>query len=253
MKYVVIAVIALLMARADLFLGLVDRLLEKSEPKTVEVDASEVKKNELVSVAQDQSLKQTPKQTFLVLLEDFHANPVPEIHDRAMTIFRDNPTMFGQKLDTELEAQIFHWRDLLNNNEPEAAKFMLDLTNILQGENLDMMKKFFSLWMDINMEHFVAAYSKTKDTNCSIASTFGDNIPEEEKLNEYVEREDALKAFVAKEKIEPIQKNLANNCLLVLQIEIAKFPPRPSEESSPEESSAVPAPMPTPDQGGVSP
>jgi hypothetical protein len=57
MKYVVIAVIALLMARADLFLGLVDRLLEKSEPKTVEVDASEVKKNELVSVAQDQSLK----------------------------------------------------------------------------------------------------------------------------------------------------------------------------------------------------
>jgi hypothetical protein len=160
--------------------------------------------------------------------------------------------MFNQKLDPQLENEIFRWRDLLNNNEPEAAKFMQDLMNILQGENLEMMKRFFSLWMDINMEHFLAAYSKTKDTNCSIA-TMLDNIPEEERLNEYVEREDALKAFVAKEKVDPIQKNLANNCLLVLQIEIAKFPPRPVEESSPEESSAVPVPVPTPDQGGVSP
>lgn len=242
------------MARADLFLGLFDRIVEKSAPSPVEVDTSEVKSNELVSVAQDQNLKQTPRQTFLALLEDFHANPVQQIHDRAIAIFKDNPTMFNQKLDPQLENEIFRWRDLLNNNEPEAAKFMLDLMNILQGENLDMMKRFFSLWMDINMEHFLAAYSKTKDTNCSIAAIFGDNIPEEEKVNEYVEREDALKAFVAKEKVDPIQKNLANNCLLVLQIEIAKFPPRPlTEDDAPEESSVVPVPVPTPDQGGVSP
>jgi len=223
----------------------------------VEIDASGVKSNELVSVAQDANLKQTPRQTFIALLEDFHANPVQPIHERAMVIFKDNPTMFSQKLDPQLENEIFRWRDLLNNNDPEAAKFMLDLMNILQGENLDMMKRFFSLWMDINMENFIAAYSKTKDTNCSIASIFGDNIPEEEKLNEYVEREDSLKAFVMKDKVDPVQKNLANNCLLVLQIEIAKFPPRPvSEEDTSDESNVVvpvPTPIPTPDQGGVSP
>lgn len=254
MKYVVIVVIALLMARADLFLGIVDRLLEKSEPAPVEVDASEVKTNELVPVGQDQSLKQTPRKTFLVLLEDFNANPIPSIHERAMSIFKDNPTMFGQKLDPELESQIFRWRDLLNNNEPEAAKFMLSLMNILQGENLEMMKRFFSLWMDINMEHFIAAYSKTKDTNCMIAAIFGDNIPEEEKYNEYVEREDALKAFIAKEKIEQVQRTLANNCLLVLGIEMAKIAPKPvPEESGADDQNSVPVPLPTPDQGGVSP
>jgi hypothetical protein len=263
MKYVAIAIVALLMARADLFLGIVDRLLEKSEPAPVEVDASGIKTNELVPVGKDQSLKQTTKQTFIALLEDFHGNPIPEIHDRAMTIFKENPTMFSQKLDPELESEIFRWRDLLNNNEPEAVKFMLDLMNILQGENLEMMKRFFSLWMEINMEHFIAAYSKTRDVNCSIAKTFGDNIPEEEKINEYVEREDALKIIVAKEKLDPVQKNLATNCLLVLQIEIAKIAPKPAPEEQPAPVAVdpngvpepVPAPeqVPTPDQGGVSP
>lgn len=253
MKYVVIVIIALLMARADLFLGLFDRLVEKSQPAPAEVDTSEVKSNELVPVAQDQSLKQTPRQTFIALLEDFHANPIQPIHERAMAIFKDNPTMFTQKRDPELEAAVFRWRDLLNNNEPEAAKFMQNLMNILQGENLEMMKRFFSLWMDINMEHFIAAYSKTKDTNCSIA-TILDNIPEEEKLNEYIEREDALKILVTKEKIDPVQKTLANNCLLVLQIEIAKFPPRPVfEEGATEESTPTPNPLPAQDQGGVQP
>lgn len=269
MKYVVIAIIALLMARADLFLGIVDRLLEKSEPAPVEVDTTEIKTNELVPVAQDGTLKQTPRETFIALLEDFHTNPIPEIHERAMVIFKENPTMFGQKLDQELESKIFLWRDHLNNNEPEAVKFMYDLLNILQGENLAMMRRFFSLWMDINMENFVAAYSKTKDSNCTIATTFGDAIPEEEKLNEYIEREDALKAFVLKEKIDPLQKTFASNCLLVLQIEISKIAPKPASEDQPViDPNAVPAaipqiapvdptaplvPVPTPDQGGVSP
>jgi hypothetical protein len=250
MKYVVIAIIALLMARADLFLGIVDKLLEKSEPAPVEVDASEVKSKELVPVAQDGSLKQTPRKTFLALLEDFQANPIAPIHERAMAIFKDNPTMFNQKLDQELEAQIFRWRDLMNNNEPEGVKFMNDLMNILQGENLDMMKRFYSTWMDINMENFIAAYTKTKDTNCTVAALFSGVIPEEEMYNEYVEREDILKAFVAREKIEPVHRIFANNCLLVLQIEIGKLAPKyqaPPEEAGATETNVIPV-IP-PDQG----
>ena len=88
-----------------------------------------------------------------------------------------------------------------------------------------MVKKFFALWMDINMEQFLVAYSKTKDSNCIIATTFGDPIPENEKLNEYYEREDALKALLAKENINPVVEALAKNCLLVLGLEIAKIAP----------------------------
>jgi hypothetical protein len=239
MKYVLIVVVALLMARADLFLGVFDRLMERSEPVSLDTNASGIKPKELISVAEDRNLKQTPRQTFLVLLEDFHSNPAPQIHDRAIAIFKDNPTMFNQILDSELEAQIFRWRDLLNNNDSETSKFMLNLMNILQGENLEMMKRFFSFWMDINMDHFIAAYSKTKDSNCSIATTFPYAIPEKERLHEFLERQDALKAFIAKDKIETAQKNLATNCLMVLELEIAKLPPQPFPENVDPENNKV--------------
>lgn len=251
MKYVVIVIIALLMARADLFLGLADKLFENTGPAPVEVDDTQVESNKIVPVAQDGSLKRTPRQTFLVLLEDFHTNPTEAIHSTAMGIFKNHPTMFGQKLDPELEAQIFRLRDLMNNNEPEAVKFFNNLLNILQGENLQMMKRFYSLWMDINIENFISAYSKTRDTNCTVASLFGSPLPEEEMYYEYLEREEKLKAFVSKEKTEPVQKALANNCLLVLQLEIGKLAPK--FQTPPEEDENTGSSNLTPDQSGVSP
>ncbi len=226
MKYVLIAAIVILAVRVDYWLGLFDKANENLGPTPVEVDTTGITNNrEIVGIKQDLSLKQTPKETYLALLEDFRSSPSSQIREKAMMIFKENPTMFNQKLDVVLEASVFRWRDLLNNNDPEAVNFMLDLMNILQGENQFMMKRFFSLWMEINMEHFIAAYSRTRDTNCTIATLFGDSIPEEEKINEYYDREAALKTFLAKEKIEPAQKALATNCLLVLGIEIAKTAP----------------------------
>lgn len=228
MKYVVIAAIVILAVRVDYWLSLFDKANENLGPTQVEVDTSGISNTrEMVGMKQDLSLRQTPKDTFLALLEDFHSSPSSAIREKAIMIFKENPTMFNQKLDPILEANVFRWRDLLNNNDPEAVNFMLDLMNILQGENQLMMKRFFSLWMEINMEHFIAAYSRTRDSNCSIATLFGDTIPEEEKINELYSREDALKAFLTKEKIEPAQKALATNCLLVLGIEIAKAAPAP--------------------------
>ena len=235
MKYVVILVLAILIVRIDYFLNMFEKATEKTAPEPVEVDAADIRSDRsTIPFGDDQSLKQTPKKTFLVLLEAFHANPTATIRERALTILKANPTMFSAKLDTELESKVFSWRDLLNNNEPEAVNFMMDLMNILQGENLLMMRRFFSLWMEIDMPNFVAAYSRSKDVNCTIATTFGDNIPEAEKHHELYERETALKLLLTKEKIDPLQKSLATNCLLVLGIEIAKIPPKPATEDQPE-------------------
>ena len=59
-----------------------------------------------------------------------------------------------------------------------------------------------------------------------------------------------IKAFIAKEKADPVQKALANNCLLVLQIEIAKIAPKAEPA---EEAPADPNSVPATDQGGVAP
>jgi hypothetical protein len=238
MKYIAILSLVVAIVRIDFILGLFDKASQNMEPEPIEVDASDIRSDrETIPVNQDANLKQTPKGTFFALLEDFHTNPVPSIHERAMMILKDNPQMFTQKLDPELESQISRWRDLLNNNNQEAVKFMLSLLNTLQGENHEMMKRFFSLWMEIDMVNFLAAYSQTKDVNCTIAALFGDPIPEEEKINEYYERDDALNAFLAKENINPVHKALATNCLLVIGVEIAKIAPKNTEpENSPGET-----------------
>ena len=227
MKYVLILVVVVLMIRIDWILKQFDSLRDRvSAPARTEVQTSEIQSNrEIIPVSEDASLKQTPRMVFLALLDDFHSAPEKAVRERAMEYFKGHPTIFTTKLDQDLESTIFRWRDLLNNNEPELTPFLLDLLNILQGENLEMLKRFFSLWMEINMDHFLAAYSKTKDVNCMIVTTFGDNIPEEEKINEYVEREDALKKFVVKEGVNPVELALAKNCLLVLGLEIQKRAP----------------------------
>jgi hypothetical protein len=233
MKYVVIFAISIFLVRIDFWLGLLDKAGDRFAPEPVEINTSDIATNrELVGMGQDPALKRTTKETFFSLLEDFHSTPTNDIREKAISILKDSPAMFGPTLDSVLEANIFRWRELLNNNEPELVVFLLDLMNILQGENLLMVKRFWSLWMEINMEHFLAAYSRSKDSNCMIVTTFGDNIPEEEKLNEYYEREDALKAF-----------------LLVLGLEIAK---RTTPESPTPDPNSI-APEPPAQAIGVSP
>ena len=57
-------------------------------------------------------------------------------------------------------------------------------------------------------------------------------------MNEYFERAEALKVLLNKEKIDPLHKALATNCLLVLDIELAKSAPPLTPES------IVPQPQP---------
>lgn len=224
MKYVVIIAIVILAVRVDYWLTLFEKASARFTPGAAEIKTNDVKTNrEIVGMGQDLSLKQSKRETFLALLEDFRSSPSSSLREQALIIYKENPKMFGPILDKSLEAVVFRWRDLLNNNEPEVANFLLDLMNVLEGENLLMVKRFFSLWMEINMEHFIAAYARSKDPNCQIATYFGDSIPEEEKINEYYERAEALKMMLLKVNILPTQKALATNCKLVLEISIEKI------------------------------
>lgn len=228
MKYLVVLVIVAVLVRIDVVLRLFDKASEKLAPKAPESQVSDITSDrEVVSMTDDQNLKQTPKQIFLVLLETFHGSPTKDIRERAMNHFKSHPTMFGQKLDKDLETAVFNWRDQLNLNRQEMVSFLLDLQNVLQGENQEMIKRFFALWMEIDMENFLAAYSRTKDTNCMVAATFGDSIPEEEKLNEYYDRESAIAKILTNERLDPAVRALATNCQTVLNIQISKMAPAP--------------------------
>lgn len=235
MKYIVALAIVIFLVRIDFFLGQIEKATKRFTPAPPEIEATVVQPGrQLIPVSQDKSLKQSPREVFLSLLGSFRGSPDSSLRERAMEIFKSHPTMFSSKLDPELESQIFRWQELLHNNEPEVVPFLINLMNILQGENLLMLKRFFALWIDINLDNFLTAYIKTKDTNCMIITTFGHNIPEEEKLNEYYDREDALKEYLARPNIEPSQKALATNCLLVLGLEISKLAPVAAPVSEPE-------------------
>ncbi len=247
MKYVALAAIVILFVRIDFILDLVDRTYQKyaDGAPAAEVDGTRASR-ETYPVKDDRVLRRTPRDNFLGLLDDFHAAPTPELRNQAIGLLRANPKLFGAKLDRDLEAHVFRWRDLLINNRPEVVNMVLELGQLLQGENLELLNRFFALWMDIQMEHFIAAYVRTKDVNCVIAPVFGDAIPEEEKLFEYYDREEALKAFLAREKIDPAQKQLAANCLLQLGLVIQKLAPAPAGPGAPGaeagDSAAEPAP-----------
>lgn len=246
MKYALILVVIVLFTRIDYIMGLFDSASEKLGSNQGGTEVSEtITPRELIPVNKDLTLQKSKKDTFFALLEDFHTSPTAEIRNRAIEILKANPTMFSQTLDKGLENNIFQWRDLLNNNEPEVINFLNELLLTLQGENQTMVKRFYALWMDINMDNFLAAYSRTKDTTCSIATLFGDKIPEEEILNEYVERQDVLTTFLAKEKIDPVHKQLATNCSLQLKIVIDKLTPAQVPETLPEAESES-APIATP-------
>jgi hypothetical protein len=244
MKYVLIIFGIAILLRIDFILDLFDRANRNMENREPVVEVSESKSDRsVISVDQDQMLNTPPKDTFFAFLDAFHSAPDAEIRIRAISWLKEHPKLFNQMLDTDLESKIFKWREHLNNNNQEVVNFILDLMVVLPGENQDILKNFFALWMDINMENFIISYSRTKDTNCSIATTFGDPIPEEEKVNDYYQRVDSLKIILQKEKIEPIQKALATNCLLQLETLLQKLNPvaTPVEPPPSEAASTNPA------------
>ena len=223
MKYVWIAVVVVLLVRVDFVIRFFDKVAERYQnSKRVEIKANElVSETELVSVRDDMTLKSTPRRTFLSLLDDFQVAPHPTIRERALELLKNNQGMFTQKLDKDLESSIFKWRDLMTQKNKSAQGFLLELMKLVKGENLDMLKHFFSYAIDVDIKDFLTVYSKSDDTNCLIMGYLGDRLSDQEKYNELLERAKVLDAYVATPTFDP-QKPFAEKCQIVLRLELDK-------------------------------
>lgn len=225
MKYVWIAIVVVLLTRIDYVMKIFQKTADKIQPSSkVEVSSNEITNNDqLISVQNDVALKTSPRQTFLNVLKDFSVSPDKSLHDKAFEVFKNHPTIFTEFLDKELESDIYQWRNLVLQKNKATYDFLLELQNILRGENLEMVKRFFSLVIDNDMTNFLLMYSKTKDSNCLIITYIADRLSEEESYNELNERMIALNSLISVEKVEPVLKTYGLRCQMVLKIQLDKL------------------------------
>ncbi|HXH75022.1 MAG TPA: hypothetical protein VNJ08_08655 [Bacteriovoracaceae bacterium] len=263
MKYVYIFIVVIILVRIDILIHGVETLISKAKKTNVQTEAlpsSDPQTNNIIPFTEDKSINQGPKSTFYILLDDFHINPIKSVREQLIEVLRKNPSIVGIKLDPVFEGEIFKLTDLIYNKNTELPYLLLDFLEILQGENLEMVKRFFTIMMDNDLERFLKAYSRGKDTNCMIANLLGHRVPEEELVFEYREREEKLTQFLTGEKIDPAISGLAKKCLLVLQLHLNKLAPEPTaeEKAAQAEAAAVdpavaPTPTPTPAEAGAVP
>lgn len=268
MKYVVIFLAVIALAKIDMiilgFEKIGESLKKTSKPAPV-VPTNIVQSDDHVSIKEDKAIGRTPKSEFFTLLDDFHLNPSKENRMALIDLLRKHPTILGPKLDTAFEGEIFKMVDLIYNKSPELPLLLVDLLSVLQGENYEMIKRFSAILLDNDPDRFFLTFARSKDSNCSIAGLMGFRVPDEELFNEYVEREDLIAEFQAKEKIDPSAANYARICMMVLKMQLNKLSPpdgyapapaaaepAPATQAEPEPAPA-PAPAPTPAPAPVTP
>ncbi len=260
MKYVWILVVVVVMVRIDFFISLIESTTSKISKST----APEMKVNEVVSTTEmipiknDQALKVSPRSKFLSMLEDFRIDASATLRSQAIEHLKSNPQLFNDILDKDLESRIYQWRDLLSQRNPETHYFLLDLLQYLKGENQNMVRRFYSLAMDIDLADFLTIYSKSKDTTCEIGVLAADTLPEDELFNELAERLTALEVFLKQDKLDTGIKVMALRCEASIKLVLAKMqlaaqappesvPPTPSPESTPNPSPEPAPPVPSPE------
>lgn len=235
MKYVWIVIAVVLIVRIDVFLKLFDKTVGKIEKSsTTETKISDISASqELIPIADNAALKSSPKTTFINLLNNFHQSPRKDNRELALNELRTNPTMFNSTLDKDFESQVYLWRDLVTQGSEEAGLFLVELMKYTTGENYNMIRRFFSLWIDADIDEFLKLYSKSKDSNCQAITLFADPVPDDERLGELYERETDLNEFLTKQASDPILKKYADTCLLMLKVEISKLAPAPVPSAAP--------------------
>jgi hypothetical protein len=265
MKYVVILIVVVVLVRIDVVLKLFDKTAGKIQNSSEEINNEDIMPGtDLVPMDNDLSLKTSPYKTFLSMLNDFKSTGDANVKDKAIEILRANPIMFSDKLDVGLETAISGLRDLLMQRDKVTHGFLIEIMKSLKGENLEMVRRFFSFAIDIDLPEFLSVYAKSSDVNCLVMGYLGDNLPVEEKYNELAERLVVLEAFLNTEKALPY-KAFGNRCLMVLRLEIDKLKTvvspnenlgtPPTDESIPPtiltapvtDPNAVPTPAPEPD------
>ncbi|MFL5784347.1 MAG: hypothetical protein ACJ76H_07065 [Bacteriovoracaceae bacterium] len=232
MKYVLLFVVAILLMKIDAVIELGEKawmtVKSEEEPRDRPEDLGDAKE----IVRSEDNVKLTPRQQYLNFLDSFRNSPDLVFREKAMALFKEHPMMFTEKLDKDLEARIYSWRDLAVQNTPELPLFLLDLANILKGENREIVTRFFSVVMDLNIDMFIANYPRTKDQNCAPVLLIEAAVPAEEKFPELYERMGVLEEFLARENLPADKKLYANLCLNLLKIYLEKEAPKAAPEDS---------------------
>lgn len=230
MKYVYILLVVIMLVRIDLVIHGIETLMSNIKSSSAPAIATPVlpQPDDLISIQEGNAVNLKPRSVFFSLLDDFHTNPTAEVRASAINVLMKNPTIFGPKLDRTLEGEIFKLSDLIYNKNKELPNFLMNLTELLKDENLEMVNRFFTIMLDSNPEMFLRTYTRSKDTNCIIAGLLGHRVPDEELVPEYREREEILNEFMAKEKVDPVLSALAQKCLLVVKLQINKLAPEAS-------------------------
>lgn len=226
MKYLWIFAAVVILVRIDVIMKFFDKQATSLQTQSPDFSQGEIlPATDLISVDKDLSLKTSPRRTFLSILNDFRVLPDENFRIKGIEILRSAPTMFSDKLDQDLEAAIYRWRDLLNQRDKETVIFLLEMMKSMKGENLEMLKRFLSLAIDVDMLEFLTVYSKTADSNCMIMGYLGDanSLPIEEKYNELAERLTVLEALIPNEKLTPELKVYAQRCQVVLKLQVDKL------------------------------
>ena len=267
MKYVWILVAVVFLVRIDLVLRFLDKTVKKFQSSQVqEINPNDViSKTTIVTVSNDLSLKSSPLKKFLTMVDDFRSTPDLDIKDKVIAFLKLNPTLFTDVLNPELEASIYRLRELLVQRNKSTYRFLLELMPLLKGENLEMLKRFYSISIDNDLNEFLNLYSKSTDTNCMIITYLSDPQTDEEKYNELSERFKALEAYLASDKISPITKVFGDKCHLVLKLQVDKMkavfdasdvataPILPEDSDVPAAPPSAPVAVPEPSVPGATP
>ena len=239
MKYVVIVLIVIILVRIDVILKLFDKTALKLQNSPTEVTSSDVDLPvQIIPLDKDLSLQISPKSSFFSMLNDFRSSQDESVQAAALQILRAAPNMFSDPLDSDLEASVYRLRDLLVQKNKRTHELLLEMMKYLNGENLLMVRRFYSFTIDIDLEEFLKEYSKSSDSNCIIMAYHGDNLPFEEKFNELADRLRELDAFLLTKKADAV-KAYGRRCQIVLGLQVDKM----KMNNSPVEASTIEAPV----------
>lgn len=239
MKYVWILVVVVILVRIDLILRFFEKTYDRFQNNST--SSTQISGAEILPTESAKTLESSPRKIFFSILTDFHSVPDAAFKDKAIEILKANPTLFNEVLDRDLEAAIYRWKDVLNQKNKTTHDFVLEMMRIFKGENLEMLKRFYSYTIDIDIDDFLTSYSRSTDTNCMIMTYLADPLPIEEKYNELAERLATLEAYLASDKPDVLKKAFGQKCQIVLKLEVDRLksvviPLEDNQESDTEEA-----------------
>lgn len=223
MKYIFLVVLALIILRIDMFVGVVERAWQKI-PQSSKEETVEPFEVPSVSTLAVSNFQQNQTNQFQLLLEEFGYHPDRPTRDLVREFLRTNSNVSDispQNLFSGLEK----WSSHVASENPEVLLLLNELMDVFRGENYKVLQQFYSNYLDQSPEIFFHYYPVSKDPNCIVAKyTWNNsNFLDQDSLKSRYEKIEQVSA-----KIDPMKLEFSKNCLLVIRVEFSKAT-QPSE------------------------